>query len=412
VSGVRLFENQAGLNHLFPATAYDTLPKMNSPHFEPVNSSNHVPALDGIRGVAILLVLFFHSGLIITSSGIVGHVYDLVSRSCWCGVDLFFVLSGYLITGILLDSRENPHFFRNFYLRRILRIFPLYYGVILWLFFQNPDFPDQIWYLLYLQNWGPVFGGSTPPMVVQPFWSLAIEEQFYLFWPFVIYLLNRRYVGVFCGLMILTAIVLRCVARYQGVDPMTIYTLTLFRLDTLSAGALIAVWLRDAEQRKRLERFAFPSFVILVLALIAVIVSDGGFRIEGLASQTIGYSLFAGICALLIAFLVMNTSSIRPLKRFLELDLLRYFGNRSYAIYIFQMMVLIPLNQLYLLYWKESDVSGWSGVLTFCVGVAIILVLSTISWHCYEKQFLKLKRFFPRHAAKATHEPEPVVQES
>ncbi|MFH1300354.1 MAG: hypothetical protein ABIK07_04770 [Planctomycetota bacterium] len=91
---------------------------------------------------------------------------------------------------------------------------------------------------------------------------------------------------------------------------------------------------------------------------------------------------------------------------------MRYFGNRSYAIYIFQMMVLIPLNQLYLLYWKESDDSGWSGVLTFCVGVAIILVLSTISWHCYEKQFLKLKRFFPRQAAKPVSEPEAVVQES
>ncbi len=88
---------------------------------------------------------------------------------------------------------------------------------------------------------------------------------------------------------------------------------------------------------------------------------------------------------------------------------MRYFGNRSDAIYIFQMMVLIPLNQVYIGK-RLTQVAG--GALTFCVGVAIILVVSTLSWNCYEKQFLKLKRFFPRHAGKAAREPEAVVQES
>ncbi|QDT41266.1 O-acetyltransferase OatA [Gimesia alba] len=382
---------------------------MNSPSFEPITSEKHVPALDGIRGIAILMVLGFHGGLIIRASTPVGSYYRQMASFGWSGVDLFFVLSGFLITGILLDTRDSKHYYRSFYFRRVLRIFPLYYGVILVLFLSNPEFPNQIWYWLYLQNWRPAFGGSTPPMMLQPFWSLAIEEQFYLFWPFAIYFLNRRSLSLFCGCMILMAIVLRCIAKYQGVDPMTIYTLTVFRLDTLSAGALIAIWLRNTDQRKWLERFKTPCLLITGLALIAVVIFDGGFRIEGLASQTIGYTLFAMLCAFLIAFVMLDSPSIRPLKRILEFSLLRYFGNRSYAIYIFQMLVLIPLNQIYLQLWKQNDVNGWRAVYTFCVGVVIILILAIISWHCYEKQFLKLKRFFPRQAGTAVREAEPVV---
>ena len=369
---------------------------MNSTTFEPLSSSTKLPALDGIRGIAILLVLCFHSGLILTGSGTVDHLFVGVARFCWCGVDLFFVLSGFLITGILLDTRDSRHHFRNFYFRRILRIFPLYYGVILWLFLQNPDFPDQIWYWLYLQNWGPVFGGSTPPMVVQPFWSLAVEEQFYLVWPFAIFFLNRRYTSWFCAVTFLVALLSRCIAQFQNVDPMSIYTVTIFRLDTLSAGALIAVWMRNKQQWEQLKRFATPCLTVSGLALIVVVIVDGGFLIEGRLNQAIGYSLFAIVCALSIAIVVMNRPAIGPMNRVLEFGLLRHFGNRSYAIYIFQMMVLIPLNQLYLFYWKEDDVSGWRGICIFGSGVVITLVMAEMSWHCYEKQFLKLKRFFPR----------------
>ncbi len=371
---------------------------MNSNTFEPLNSSKKIPALDGIRGIAILLVLCFHSGLIVTGSGTVSHLFSEVARSCWCGVDLFFVLSGFLITGILLDTRESRFHFRNFYFRRILRIFPLYYGVILWLFLQNPDFPDQIWYWLYLQNWGPVFGGSTPPMVVQPFWSLAVEEQFYLVWPFAIFFLNQRYTSWFCAGTFFIAVLSRCIAQYQNLDPMSIYTVTIFRLDTLSAGALIAVWMRNQRQWERLKQFAPLCLILTGLSLVLVIILDGGFLIEGRINQAIGYSLFSIFCALFIAIVVMNRPVIQPLKRVLEFGVLQHFGNRSYAIYIFQMMVLIPLNQLYLIYWKEVDISGWRGVCVFSVGVVIILLMAEISWHCYEKQFLKLKRFFPRNA--------------
>ncbi|MCA9005625.1 MAG: acyltransferase, partial [Planctomycetaceae bacterium] len=324
------------------------------------------------------------------------QIYMVVSQACWCGVDLFFVLSGFLITGILLDTKESPRFFRNFYVRRILRIFPLYYAVILWLFLQNPEFPGQVWYWCYLQNWGPVFGESTPPMVLQPFWSLAIEEQFYLLWPFAVWFLNRRSLGRFCGFLFLLSLISRCVARFQGVDVMTVYTVTLFRLDTLSAGALIAVWLRNPVLESFLNRRALTGLVIVVSGLLAVIAVDHGFYIDGRASQTIGYSLFAAASALLIALVVFKSMRSGFLSRLLENRVLRYFGNRSYAIYIFQMMVFIPVRKVYLTYWDVAGASPMRSVLAFCISVLLILILSEISWQCYEKQFLKLKRFFPR----------------
>lgn len=375
---------------------------MNVSPLEPINAAKHVPALDGVRGVAILMVLFFHSGLIIVSgTGRLWEFYEMVSRSCWCGVDLFFVLSGFLITGILLDTRASPHYFRNFYLRRILRIFPLYYGVILWLFLQNPEFPDQMWYWLYLQNWVPVFGGSTPPMVVQPFWSLAVEEQFYLLWPFAVWLLGRRPLGVFCGSLFLLSLLSRCVARYHGVDAMTVYTLTLFRLDTLSAGALIAIWLRNPVWESYLNRRALTGLILTGIALLAVIVAEKGFYIDGRASQTVGYSLFAVMSALLIALVVLNSSKLKFLNRVLEGRVLRYFGNRSYAIYIFQMMVFIPVKKINMMYGADADTGSMQSIFAFCASVLIILLLSEVSWHCYEKQFLKLKRFFPRQQPQA-----------
>lgn len=384
---------------------------MNLSVFKPLDSAKHLPALDGIRGIAILLVLFFHSGLIVNGTGFWGQIYNQLARSCWCGVDLFFVLSGFLITGILLDTRDQPHYFQSFYARRILRIFPLYYGVLAWLFLQNPWFPDQLWYWLYLQNWGPTLGGAVPPMVVQPFWSLAVEEQFYLLWPFLIWCIPRRRLGMFCCLLFLGSLAARILARMQDLDVMTIYTVTPFRLDTLSAGALIAVWLRDETHRNRLQRVLLPGLGLSGLGLLALLVRERGFYLDSPLTQTLGYSLFSVFCALMIALVVQRSTEERYGKRFLENRLLRHLGNRSYAIYIFQMMVLIPINTSYQAHWKAADPSGWQGFLMFVEGVILILLLAELSWHCYEKQFLKLKRFFPRRNHLSRNDSETLIQD-
>src|SRR6185503_19750329 len=166
-------------------------------------SRSHVPSLDGIRGLAIAIVLV-HNGTFILhgSHATLPKVAAAVAAAGWLGVQLFFVLSGFLITGILLDSRTRPQFFRTFYTRRTLRIFPLYYAFLASALFIVPllaNVPDwhatalrnQVFYWTYTSNWANPLGYAIPGL--SHFWSLAVEEQFYLFWPVVVFFGSPRF---------------------------------------------------------------------------------------------------------------------------------------------------------------------------------------------------------------------------
>jgi len=164
---------------------------------------SHIPALDGIRGLAVLLVFYCHTTLI-DPGGALGKLFVSSSRISWAGVDLFFVLSGFLITGILFDAKGKDFYFRNFYARRTVRIFPLYYAFLLVALVLLPivtpasladvylhEFPTQkVWYWLYLSNFYQAFHPTHHLVFVS--WSLAIEEQFYLCWPLVVFLCSRK----------------------------------------------------------------------------------------------------------------------------------------------------------------------------------------------------------------------------
>ncbi len=164
-----------------------------------------MPALDGVRGLAVLMVLLDHFvGDMLPPTNSVERVIVYVTAYGAYGVDLFFVLSGFLITGILYDARDKTSYFRNFYMRRFLRIFPLYYGVLALLFFVAPLIPllqgATLDYLVERQAWAWLYGvniytairGEWALSFINHFWSLSVEEQFYLFWPLVVYLLARR----------------------------------------------------------------------------------------------------------------------------------------------------------------------------------------------------------------------------
>jgi peptidoglycan/LPS O-acetylase OafA/YrhL len=174
----------------------------------------HLPELDGLRGLAILLVLFFHFAADLPRNVIfLGPVYF-----GWSGVGLFFVLSGFLITRILLRTRRAEGYFRSFYVRRALRIFPLYSGVLafctlLFVLFPvlRPMFPgdrDRIFHWLYLGNWTPLLAGEDQRRM-GTFWSLAIEEQFYWIWPFIVWKVRPSRLPFVAGGAIATAIALR-----------------------------------------------------------------------------------------------------------------------------------------------------------------------------------------------------------
>ena len=194
-----------------------------------VRTQAHIPALDGLRGIAIILVMLFH--LTYFLPGVPLDVAFLrLTNYGWTGVDLFFVLSGFLITGILLEAKGTPNYFKNFYARRALRIFPLYYGFVAFLIFVYPLAAAQFraerdilvenrwWVLGYAVNWIVAWTGDfgRTPLGTGGFWSLAIEEQYYLMWPAVVLLLSRRVLFRVCIGIALFSVVVRFVMAFAG----------------------------------------------------------------------------------------------------------------------------------------------------------------------------------------------------
>ena len=226
----------------------------------------HIPALDGVRALAILLVMGVHTDVFFRSQPTAGtRLVDAVMGFGWGGVDLFFVLSGFLITGILFDTRAAPGYYTSFYARRALRIFPLYYvalAVILlvlpilgamWHHATPKLFEHQAWLWTYTTNIGIALHGrwelaATGQTVL--FWSLAVEEQFYLVWPFLVAALSPRALTRLAGAMVVGALLLRLGLVFWGDHVVAVYVSTLTRMDALAMGALVALAARRAGCRR------------------------------------------------------------------------------------------------------------------------------------------------------------------
>lgn len=269
-----------------------------------LHSRSHVLAIDGMRGVAILLVLLFH---IFGREGRGIPVVDQIFRmrnAGWVGVDLFFVLSGFLIMGILIDSRSKSGDFRNFYMRRTLRVFPLYYGCLIVAFVVLPAFhplipnpfqsvsAEQGWAWLYATNiWGSLKGEYGPGLLGH-FWSLAVEEHFYLVWPLLVYYVPVRRLPLLCVGIAVLALLGRTWLVYVRGDLLTAYILTPFRADGLAIGSLCALLLRDA----RTEPITVQTARVLLIPMGVVLVMMF-LRTELLTSNravaSIGFSAIA-----------------------------------------------------------------------------------------------------------------------
>jgi len=373
-------------------------------------SSFHHPALDGVRGLAILLVLIHH---LLRASPPAGHrIFDIlfaVQYATWTGVDLFFALSGFLITGILYDSRDSRGFFKNFYARRFLRIFPLYYGFLFVLLLLTVplhlEWHGMQWILLlYLQNTGlvvPFFHYSPSPFInLNHFWSLAVEEQFYLVWPFIVFWIRGlgRLIIVTLALSI-AALVLRIVLLEHDVSGVFVYCFTACRADSLLIGGCLALLMRSP-WRNRAIQLARPVFLIASSLLVAIAIRAGGFVWkDGKTIGTVGYSLLAIAGASLIADCFRKGSSIRS---FFDTRILRFLGKYSYGIYVFHYSLDASLTGVL----RPALRNLTHSALLSVIGAALVVAMSTIvlavlSFQLYEKRFLSLKKYFVENSAVA-----------
>lgn len=370
-------------------------------------SRRNIPELDGLRGIAILLVFLTHfvALQLPTGTGGVDGSVRWVARFGWTGVDLFFVLSGFLITGILLDSKGDAHYWRNYAARRVLRIFPLYYGALLAVFvilphvvhWNDPDFAtlraNQLWYWTYMVNvLQAVKGGAATPLNTSHFWSLCVEEQFYLVWPAVVLVSTPRGLVRVAVAASLFGMLFRIALVSAGAKPGIAYVLTPGHLDGLMAGATLAVAAREGGlerfRRVALRVFGFTSAVILVLA---------AWRGMEYTDPVIAIAGFPLIAACYGALLVLGTTSTGWLGRLLRARHLRAWGKYSYGLYLLHYPLLGVLDDklgpsLDRLTWGGSHLPG---VLALCVvGLPMSYAIAWASYNLYEKRFLALKRYF------------------
>jgi peptidoglycan/LPS O-acetylase OafA/YrhL len=364
-----------------------------------IDSSLRIPALDGLRGIAILLVLLWHSAFRTpflhnpTLNRLVG-----IGRLSWSGVDLFFVLSGFLIGGILLDHRQSPNYFKTFYLRRAYRILPLYFVVltVCWLVYEvclrgwtpfghMEILPGEVplWsFFTFTQNLAIAVTGGSSRGGLGVTWSLAIEEQFYLTLPLVIRYSNtknliRVLVGVICGAPILRALLIHSLS--DGAE--MAYVLTPCRADTLAMGVLCAVLVRTPEAWDFLNAhlsWVWGAFCSLGLGLLAMLFKEYPFYNRALYG--LEFSVLAGFYAALLLLALIGKNKFVPTV--LCNPHLMKLGTIAYGTYLFHYL-LIDFVRFFLTHNRaQPPAIAFFGA--DLIGIALAIALANISWRRFE----------------------------
>ncbi len=379
----------------------------------------HLPALDGVRGLTILMVMVVH---LMIFNGYTGNFWinslNQMRSLCWMGVDLFFVLSGFLITGILYDTLHDERYFRNFYMRRFLRIFPLYYGFLLLLLILTPVLHAawagrQFVLLAYLQNTSIWFrvGDFHPGRLIDlnHFWSLAVEEQFYFFWPLLVFLVKdrKRLMQLTLWLSVI-ALALRVGLYLQDNRVLSLGVLraqTFCRMDTLMLGGFLALWLRGEAQPENRDKicrkFSGLFFWAVMPSMVLIAVAHPQIRTGEIPFiATFGYTLIALAFACLIYLAIQPNSGW---NKFFCMGWLRSLGKYSYGIYVLHILVgyvwgmaLRALLGTSLRIWLTPRLHSRSlaVLIEFFLTVGVVYCAAWCSYNFYEVHFLRLKRYF------------------
>jgi peptidoglycan/LPS O-acetylase OafA/YrhL len=360
-------------------------------------SDRHIDSLDGLRGIAILLVFCYHY---LPNND--HNPFSWMASLGWTGVDLFFVLSGFLITGILYDTRKATNFFKVFYARRALRLFPLYFFavaivLVVGVLSHSPIGWKAIPFYIYganlmlpLKNGSPNF---TPYFSCYHFWSLALEEQFYSVWPLVVYFVARRKTLIhICIGGMLSALVFRVVLTHFAASPQILYTELPSRMDSLLVGALLALTLREPgphRWRTRAKLYSVIGVCCLILAILLVRAKTLNFTSPGMTSW--GYSLLAAVFGCVLALALIPGTVANRVGR---LSVLRFFGRYSYGLYVWHAL-LSPIGTRRTSWFTNHIHPLVVGQMAYTlVLLAIFTAIAYVSFHLLENPFLRLKSRF------------------
>jgi len=335
----------------------------STPRESPLPS--RLPALDGVRAIAVLGVVASHAG-----------VFGLG----WIGVDIFFGLSGYLITGILLDAKAaSPSardYFVPFYMRRVLRILPLAWAAALVMASVRGEWSGIAWYMGYAVNWLP---HSPPPTDLGHYWSLAVEEQFYTIWPAIVFFTSRKTLARVSGGVILADVICRMafsVSPPSFATPQFLGLATFARADTLVVGALLAQRERNGGWGRE-SQWALPVAILCGVGVVALRVLER-MNAWPLVTYNLKWPIIAlGVGAGLVYVLVRNPSVLR--WRWLV-----WIGQVSYGVYVIHACFGHWLHQ----HFSQAPV-------IFVLQLALTLPLAALSWYLFESPLLTLKRHWP-----------------
>jgi peptidoglycan/LPS O-acetylase OafA/YrhL len=400
----------------------------------------HVPALDGVRGLAVLLVMQVHFwGLPFLLFGqqptlAVDKELIKLAHTGWISFELFFVLSGFLITGILLDSKNGPGYFRNFYVRRLLRIFPLYYGFLAFVLLALPHLPwnemgsvtelrqTQGWYWSYSSNIAAGISSLDThlPIVHAHLWSLAVEEQFYMIWPAFVLLLSRRRLFYACLALMVFAPLFRLLlvsdlaSGWANINAAQV--LMPARIDELALGGLIALVARGYGDLRAYARWAPHLMAVSILGLVVLYFTRGASYGIDPWIQTVGYVAASGLAASILVMLITAPAGAFSLRIFTT-PLLQLFGRWAYGLYVFQLLVAFTLAYQFQVHHLARLSHGSQIPVSFAfsiIATLATLALAGLSWTLFESRVLKLKKYVPYGRPgerRAAPKPQPVPVE-
>jgi peptidoglycan/LPS O-acetylase OafA/YrhL len=360
------------------------VPRTSSAVSRPEWLPDFIPAFDGLRGLAILIVVLYHCHPRLQGTFLEGLIVW-----GWSGVSLFFVLSGFLITGIILDSGPTPRFYSNFFARRFLRIWPVYWLLLFLFYFFFPcvfsgyrwmfhDIVAAPWLflLLFVQNLWPV----ALPGTLGPTWSLAIEQQFYLFWTPIARRLPARWLLLVGSAMLATSPLVRLFYGNRFTP-----TNTITHLDGLAVGSLIAIALRVLPWSHDAWKWIGRGALAMGTAGVALMLHHGSAFTDTLLSIGFGGMLLA-------ALLGQAGARTNLYCRFLTLRPLAFIGKISYGLYVTHILVFSVLGGYVDAPLNRFGIPGNLAIVA--IRLAASIGFATLMWYRFEKPILGLKRYF------------------